>query len=207
MKIKFSKRTGKGLSLALMVTVIMVIILASLSFANVRETITPDNFAPIYADWYGNDDWVAFIFYRDPAVVPVGFNLFDFYDIPDAFAISLTVEGFAIFKKPDDLSPLQAKIQGLGAVPIWFISRADYNTAKGDGVLTITELQSLSSLKKGSATFYAETLLSEEHPAIRMKNVEASGEMEDGSKFSLKIIWVGKPSNPPIFNLVNITFE
>jgi len=50
MKIKFSKRTGRGLSVALMVTVIMVIILASLSFANVRETITPDSFAPIYAD-------------------------------------------------------------------------------------------------------------------------------------------------------------
>jgi len=45
------------------------------------------------------------------------------------------------------------------------------------------------------------------HPAIRLKNVEASGAMEDGSKFSLKIIWVGKPSNPPILNLVNITFE
>ena len=206
MTIKSSKGTGKRLSVALIGTAIMVIILTSLSFASVRETITPSNFAPIYADWYGNDEWVAFIFYRDPADVPSDFNLLNYYD-PLALEDPLTIEGFAIFKKPDDLSPLQAEMKGLGAVPIWFISRAQYDSAKGDGVLTIDELEGLSSLKRGTATFYTETLLSEGHPAMLLKNVEASGAMEDGSNFRLKIIWVGTPSNPPILNLVNITFK
>ena len=202
---KCSNIAGKWLSVALIVTAIMVIILVSLSFASVRETITPDNYAPIYADWYGNEDWMAFIFYRNPDDVPAGFNLLEFYDIPDAFGVPLTVEGAAIFKNPNDLSPLQAEMKGLGAVPIWFISRGDYATAKGDGVLTMTELESIPSLIKGSADFYTETLLSEGHPAILLKNIEASGTLEDGSKFSLKIIWAATPSNRTVY-LVKITF-
>jgi hypothetical protein len=204
MKIKCSNIAGKRLSVGLIVTAIIVIILASPSFANVRETITPYNYAPIYADWYGNDEWMAFIFYRNPVFVPDNFNLLDFYDIPAAFGVPLTVEGFAIFKNPNDLSPLQAEMKGLGAVPIWFISREDYAAAKGDGVLTMPDLEFIPSLIKGSADFYTETLLSERHPAILLKNIEASGMLEDGSKFSLKIIWAGTPSKRTVY-LVKIT--
>ncbi len=207
MTIKYSNMAEKRLSVALFVTVIVVMILASLSFASVRTTVTPSNFAPIYTDWYGNDEWVAFIFYRSPEQVPVAFNLLDFYDIPAAFGSPLTVEGFAIYKHADDLSPLQAEMHGLGAVPIWFVSRNEYNAAKADGFLTIGELQTLPSLIKGSAQFYKETL-HPEGPSVRvpLKDIVATGALENGSNFSLKIIWVGEPSNP-IVNLVTITFR
>ena len=193
----------KRLSLAIIVIMGIMIVLACLSFAGVRKVITPNTFAPIYADWYGNDEWVAFIFYRDPASVPDDFNLLDFYDIA-AFGIPLTLEGFAIYKNQNDLSPFQAEMKGLGGVPIWFIPKKDYTAAKEDGSLTIVELESLPSLTIGSAHFYTETLHSEGHSPMPLKNIEASGTVEDGSQFRLKIIWVGEPSDPIVY-LVKIT--
>jgi hypothetical protein len=203
MKIRSFYEKRRRLSLATIIIMGIVIVLASLSFASDRKVITPNNFAPIYADWYRNDGWVAFIFYRDPASVPVTFNLLDFYDLA-AFGVPLTVEGFAIYKNQNDPSPFQAEMKGLGAVPIWFITREDYTAAIGDGVLTISELESLTSLTIGSAHFYTETLHSEGHSPMPLKNVEASGSVEDGSRFSLKIIWVGEPSDPIVY-LVKIT--
>jgi hypothetical protein len=57
------------------------------------------------------------------------------------------------YKNPDDFVPIQGKLRGLGVVPIWFISREDYNTAKNDGVFTMGEFNSLSSLIKASALY------------------------------------------------------
>jgi hypothetical protein len=130
MKIRSFYEEGKRLSLALIVITGMVVILASVSFGNLRTTVPPDPYAPIYADWYGNEDWVTFIFYRSPDCVPDTFNLLSFFDIPNAWTGPLTVEGFAIYKKPGDISPIQAELQGLGDIPIWFVSR-DYHARSG----------------------------------------------------------------------------
>jgi hypothetical protein len=75
-----------------------------------------------------------------------------FFDVPDAWECTpLAVEGFAIYKNPEDLVPWQYKITGLGMMPVWFVSRSEYNDAVAGG-LTIEKLESLSSLQKGYAT-------------------------------------------------------
>jgi hypothetical protein len=104
-------------------------------------------------------------FVRQPACVPLNFNLLDFADLTPAFPggpprfvlCDLTVEGHAIFKNappPVDPAPIQVHMQGLGAVPIWFVSTAELATALQDDVLTIAELMSLPSLRIGSAAFF-----------------------------------------------------
>jgi len=185
-KIHRGRRTVK----ILLVATVVVVVLAGVAFANVRVTVPPDPYAPIYADWYGNDEWVAFIFYRDPACVPDSFNLLDFFDFPAAYDCSLTVRGFVIYKNPGDFAPLQAKVKGLGEVPVWFVSVEDYESATEDG-LTISELEGLPSLLKGSASFYKETLHPEGHPKMPMKNIVARGTLEDDRSFRLHVVWIG----------------
>jgi hypothetical protein len=192
------------------VIVTLAIMLTSVSSANVRSTIPPDPYAPIYADWYGNEELVTFIFYRNPSCVPPDFNLLNFFDSPlSAFSCPLSVDGFVTYKNPDDFVPIQGKLRGLGVVPIWFVSREDYNTAKNDGVFTMGEFNSLSSLIKASAHFYTETLHPEGPSAMPMKNIEASGTLEDNSMgyrfFRLHIIWVGSGADP-VVKQVKITF-
>ena len=136
MKIKSSYRSVKRISLTIIVIVTLAIMLTSVSSANVRSTIPPDPYAPIYADWYGNGESVAFIFYRSPSCVPSDFNLLNFFDTPPTpFLCPLTIDGFVIYKNPDEFVPIQGKLGGLGAVPIWFISWEDYNNAKSDHVI------------------------------------------------------------------------
>jgi hypothetical protein len=76
MAIKSYYRTVKRIPLAVMVTAIVVLMLAGVSYANVRATVPADPYAPIYADWYGNEELVTFIFYRNASCVPSTFNVF-----------------------------------------------------------------------------------------------------------------------------------
>src|SRR5512145_800962 len=90
------------------------------------------------------DEWVAIAFYRDPACVRVSFNLlnfFDFANIPAIFSCPLTVSGFELWHDPAATAPRQSKLRGNGAVPIWFISVADYLAALPG--LTMTELRAM----------------------------------------------------------------
>jgi hypothetical protein len=137
--------------------------------------------------------------------VPGTFNFFDFFDF-DAYDCPLTVEGFVIYENPGDFVPIQAKLHGLGSVPVWFVSRTDYDTAKEDG-LYMAELRDLPSLLKGSASSYNETLHPEGHPTMPMKNIVASGTLEDGRAFRLHALWVGG-WGPAVVNVnVNIVFR
>ena len=96
---KRAKKTVISLLLTTLVVAFIATLLAGLAYANVRSTIPPDLYAPIYLDWYGDDEWVAFIFYRPPDCVPGDFDIFDFFDIPAAFSCTpLTVEGFVIYR-------------------------------------------------------------------------------------------------------------
>ena len=48
--------------------------------------------------------------------------------------------------------------RGLGAVRVWFVSWPELQTAMADGVLTITELATLPSLKVGATGSFCKTL-------------------------------------------------
>ncbi len=130
-------------------------------------------------------EWVAIAFYRDPACVPASFNLFNFFDfanIPAVFFCPLTVHGFEVWSDPaTDAGPRQSKLQGNGAVPVWFVSVEDYQAALPG--LTMTELLSMPSLMQGVATDFEETL----HPLgiaqQSMLQIVATGDLPDGRTF------------------------
>jgi hypothetical protein len=110
------------------------------------------------------DEWAAITLYRLPSCVPPTFNLMDFADVPAAFGCQLTVQGFEVWTAPppDGQGPIQVRIWGLGAVPIYFVRWPELEAAIKDRVLTIVELQALPSLLIGYATFYT----SDAHPAM-----------------------------------------
>jgi hypothetical protein len=131
------------------------------------------------------DEWVAIAFYRDPSCVRSGFNLlnfFDFTNIPAIFSCPLTVHGFELWGDPaSDTGPRQSKLQGNGAVPVWFVSDEDFRSVL-PGV-TMAELFSMPSLMQGVATDFEETL----HPTGAAKQtvleIVARGDLPDGRTF------------------------
>jgi hypothetical protein len=131
------------------------------------------------------DQWVAIAFYRDPECVRLGFNLlnfFDFANIPAIFGCPLTVHGFEVWDDPaTDLAPRQSRLQGNGAVPVWFVSVNDFQKALPG--LTMAELIAMPSLMQGVASKFQETL----HPAgganRSMIRIVASGQVPDGRTF------------------------
>ena len=87
-------------------------------------------------------------------------------------------------------------------MPIWFVSWAELEEAIDDDVLTITELEGLSSLLRGQATSYSETL----HPTgvapQTVISIVASGFLEDGREFAYQATAAGGT-----YRHVKITFK
>lgn len=138
--------------------------------------------------------WAAIPFYRDPACIPADFNLLEFVDgTPDPvyglrpFGCALAVEGFELWKNGPglDTAPIHSRLRGLDAVEIWFVSWPALSAEVEDGQLTIGELSSMTSLRRGTATLFSETL----HPAgpsnAHNISLEALGYTEDGARFLL----------------------
>jgi len=131
------------------------------------------------------EDWVAIAFYRDPSCVRPAFNLLNFFDvanIPAIFSCPLTVHGFELWSDPaSDPAPRQSKLEGDGAVPVWFVSAGDFQAALPG--ITLTELLAMPSLMQGVATSFEETL----HPVgganQSMLQIVASGDLPDERTF------------------------
>ena len=132
------------------------------------------------------DEWAAVIFYRPPECVPDDFDLLDFYDF-EAFACAPpTTDGFSIWAgEPWVSGPIQLKLHGLGAVPVWFVAWPELEASIVDDSLTMLELELMQSLLIGSARFYSEAL----HPTgvarVGMINCVAFGMLEDGRSFEV----------------------
>lgn len=133
-------------------------------------------------------EWGAVIFYRLPSCVPPAFNLLDVFDVPGAFFCPLTIEGFEVWRHgppPADLAPMQARFNGLGAVPVWFASWVELQQAASDDVLTIGELLALPSLQTGNALFFRETLHATGGAIQPKLTMVAIGTLGDGQSFYL----------------------
>jgi hypothetical protein len=87
---------------------------------------------------------------------------------------------------PIDFAPILAHFYGLGAVPIWFVSWDDLQTAISDDLLTLDELQAMSSLRIGMATTYREVLHPTEAADVPSLTIEAQGVLTDGTSFQLR---------------------
>jgi hypothetical protein len=112
----------------------------------------------------------------------------DFFDFINAWGCAPTTSGFEIWKNGPgiDTAPLQQELFGQGAVPVWFVDTQELMAAIVDDVLTIGELESLASLKIGTASFYHETL----HPwggSVRNHLVfNAHGLLADETAFNVQ---------------------
>jgi hypothetical protein len=162
------------------------------SLANVRievEAGVPGG-GPIYARIergliHHDGEWAAIAFYRIPECVPGDFNLLDFFDVPRSFDCPFLAEGFEIWQNgpPEDLAPLQSKLTGAGAVPVWFVRWGELSAAVADDVLTMDELHRMASLTQGIATFFQETLHPAQPDRQTMTTVVATGVLDDGRSF------------------------
>ena len=149
-----------------------------------------------------DDEWAAIPFYRDPACIPADFNLLQFLDLtPDPdyglrpFGCALAVEGFELWKNGPqvDAAPIHSRLRAIDAVEIWFVSWPALSLEVQDGELTIGELRSMPSLRRGTATLFSETL----HPLgpAHAHNfaLEALGNAEDGARFLFHVAVTGAP--------------
>jgi hypothetical protein len=169
---------------------------------------TPGQFSYGFADPSAPSDgqWVAIDFHRDPQCPElIGFNLLMFVDVPSALSCPLTVDvkewwdasDLAIAGgpwqsppwSPNFRTPSQARWLGKGKVPIYFVNLLEYVDALGDGVLTVSELESLPSLLVGYATTYQYVQLNSgranSFPTMRDGHSQtvASGVLNDGRSF------------------------
>ena len=191
---QFLRERGVAVGRIWLPLVLMMLTVMAVSYGSIR-TLVPeeDPGGPFYARIefglvHHTDEWAAIAFYRDPSCVPTNFNLLRLFDpnVPRALGCALTVQGFEVWKNappPVDMAPIQSKLQGLGAVPVWFVSWPELQTAMADGVLTKSELFGMSSLRVGTATYFKETL----HPfgGAQQSSLEivAQGTLPDGRAF------------------------
>jgi len=160
--------------------------------------------------WH-TDEWAVIAFYRPPACVPDDFNLLDFFDWAATDCTPSTVEGFAIWSgEPFITAPIQWQFHGLGAVPMWFVSWPELQAAIADNVLTIVDLEGMTSLLTGTASFYTETLHPYDPSAV-VKNpmivYEVHGQLEDGRSFKVHVQAITPSQNEKWIENISITFK
>jgi hypothetical protein len=138
---------------------------------------------------FHDDEWAAIPFYRPPACVRPEFNLLLFFDIPAVFGCGPpTVSMSTIWRNGPgiDAAPIQVRVEGLGAVPVWFASWPELQAAIADGNLTIGELAALPSLLVGSASFYSETIHPTQAANVPFLQFVARGTLQDGRRFHVE---------------------
>lgn len=150
---------------------------------------------PIFNEFFYDGDWLAIPFYRDPDCIPSDFNLLDFYHFPSemgagAFDCPLLVEGIA-YTEPDappNTFPKRVTMEGLGAVPVWFVPRSRIEPAIADNMLTLPELVALEPLR-GAATSFDEELQprADDHKIV----ITSSGNLADGRSFRFDLVHEG----------------
>jgi hypothetical protein len=144
---------------------------------------------------YRTDEWAAIVFYREPACVPDGFNLFDFFDIPGAFFCAPTTQGHALHVEPLGITPPKILNLSGDAVPIWFVPwTGAFQEAVAAGTLTMPQLSTMPGLVKGVARQYQEVLTTiENHPSPKI-NITARGYLlpeSGGGSFRYNVNWTG----------------
>jgi hypothetical protein len=152
----------------------------------------PPFYARIDSKIYGNEEWVAAVFYREPDCVPADFNLLDQFT-PLAFGCQLTIEGMLLIPEEGG-APKVLINEEMEAVPVWFVPRDVYVAAIADGELKIAELAALDGLLVGYATHFSEVIHPRPHfgtglgghPVFKLI-INAHGILEDGRVFKLHI--------------------
>jgi hypothetical protein len=185
------------------VFVLVVVVLAAVSVSVYANTRTPGGGdVPFYAriesgEIMHNDDWAVIVFYRPPECVPDDFDLLDFYDWSAFDCGPPTTDGFIIWEGEPGIKPIQIKLHGLGAVPVWFVNWPVLEAEVEDGVLLMSELEAMEKLA-GTAAIYSETLHPTGAAKVPMINYIAFGILEEGTSFSVHALLVADKEDPSI---------
>jgi len=179
-------------SVAVLLVAFCLLVAPASALANVR--IESGGQVPFYAqlsmdETVTDGSWVGIVFFRPPSCIPEAFNLLEYFDFTAFDCQPTTMDGFDIWGDPDaDPAPLYEVLKGKGAVPVWFVSLAEYQSAKSDGILTIGELEGMGSLRTGvgsKVNVVFHTALSNSHHAV----ITASGALDDGGSFVLNAFY------------------
>jgi hypothetical protein len=181
-----------------------------------KDNPGPPYYSPIQPGWFPmTESWAAIPWVRDVDCVPSGFNILGLLDLtilfppavpfpgPRPFFCPLTVEGTEIWNTdpPDPaVGPLNVVWNGLGAVPIYFVSAAELVPAMADGVLTIADLEAMSSLRVGRAASFTLTNqlgTARDAPGTGKINITATGVLDGGGAFFFQTA-EGPPHKAPI---------
>lgn len=176
----------------------------------------PPFYSPIQQGWFPmTEEWAAVAWLRETHCVPDDFDIMSLFDLtilfppdvpspgPRPFFCPLTIGGHEIWNtNPPDPSvgPLNITAKGLGAVPIWFVRTSQLLPELADGVLTIADLESMSSLRIGYAdrfTLSQQTGVARGRPGEGKINIAATGRLEDGTTFFFQTA-EGPPKKLPI---------
>jgi hypothetical protein len=186
---------------------VIALLLLAVSSVLAAVIIHSDGQVPFYArilrgEIINDGEWAVVAFYRPPSCVPEDFNLLDFFGFPDATGPGAfgcnppTTDSVEFWQNGpgEDFAPVMAKFRGLGAVPVWFVELSEIEAAVADDVLTIGELESLPSLRKGSADYYRETLRPSGSPSPGPYGIQytARGGLEGGGRFRVFVSLVGE---------------
>jgi hypothetical protein len=196
------------------VIVIVVVMLAAVSVSVYANTRTPGGGdVPFYAriesgEIMHDDEWAVIIFYRPTECVPDDFDLLDFYDWNAFDCGPPTTDGFIIWEGEPGIKPIQIKLRGLGAVPVWFVNWSDLEQEVADGELLMSELEAMDKLA-GVAGIFSETLHPTGAAQVPMINFLAFGSLEDGTSFRIHALLVADKEDPSIdkSSNVQITFQ
>jgi hypothetical protein len=181
-----------------------------------KDTPGPPFYSPIQPGWFPmTGDWAAVPWLRAAECVPRAFNILTLLDLtilfppavpvpgPRPFFCQLTVQGHEIWNTfpPDPIiGPLNVVLKGLGAVPIYFVSTAELLPAIADGVLTIADLEAMSSLLVGYASAFTMTNqlgTARSRPGMGIITITSSGALTDGRTFFFQTA-EGAPFKAPI---------
>jgi hypothetical protein len=168
-----------------------------LSHGGLHRLVVPDDVAPggppvffahIHDD--GGSAWVPVVFFRDPALTPADENLLPLDGQGNAMsraAAPRTVEGFVLIETP----PFPALANFTNAVgetvPVWFVSRQDFEGAAADDVVTKAELLTMPSLMLGGATHFR--FLASPGSNVPSIQVSAGGVLDDGGRFQVTLVF------------------
>ncbi len=173
-------------------SLVSIALLAGVACAEVPILI-PDQHPgpPIYArvlGLVGDSETAVIVFYRSPACVPEDFNLpaIDSDLLIPPPGSEILMEGSMVLDQ-DVGVPKQEELHEVAGtpVPIWFVDAVELWAAidtDGDGIkdspLTIGELESMSSLRKGQADSYHEILHALGGATMPLLHMVASGVLE-----------------------------
>jgi hypothetical protein len=165
------------------------------------EINAPPVVAVIFND--GESDWVPIVFAREPSLAPSSMNLNTLPDAQPGFMnVPLLLEGFVLL--PQNWAPPEPPIAVFAhfrnptgqTVPIWFMSRADFDAAAVDNSVTIEEINNMPSLLKGEAG--ALNLFAA--PGFRIE-AQSAGALEDNTLFTFSVLYIPNTQSYTHFNL------